>query len=283
MFASPDSAVRRECRPVVGAMPEAGKSKKKKKELSPLDPEAELAINRGCEMMSAAIRIQAIARGRQAREWFTLLQCSHAWQGASPEVVLADRDRIWRQQLNAVRSSGFVSMFNIKQSTICSTLRLTDGMTKLDVLRSGSPRMYAEAFGGHGPTDKELVGEIIAHHEAVRVAARLNVADPKTKAKQQRQSPQEVKQRKPTRRKLSRATPIVVPSTDSSASSSIGSADSDRGGDRLLEASKDAAAAEDEVGAEDTGLHDVSREHNPMTADALNRGAHDITGALLSA
>lgn len=143
----------------------------------------------------AAIKIQVAARKRLIRQK-TLRNVNEARLRAeeeaqhSPAAIMAELDQQWADERRRQRLPGYVSSLvssvprsRSKSSGILKSGSLTSGMSKLDILRSGSPAMLRDGpFGPGGPTDKDLIGAILDAAEAKRVedvrAGRTSVGSP---------------------------------------------------------------------------------------------------------
>jgi hypothetical protein len=95
---------------------------------------------------SAAAIIQASFRAREARTLVVDMRRERAERGPPPAKVLAERDRLWKQQREAICKPGYPhSVVQIKQNTSPQALRRSEEhpaarvaqMEPLAILRSG--------------------------------------------------------------------------------------------------------------------------------------------------
>ena len=100
-------------------------------------------------------------------------------------------------------------------------------MSKIDVIRTGSPRLLLECFPPHGPGPKELVGHILAEAEIQKVkraSAARAAKQPKTPKRSKPTKQQQLERaRSETRRLLSTRTPMSRTYTPLSSGSGSGS------------------------------------------------------------
>jgi hypothetical protein len=126
----------------------------------------------------AATRIQSLYRGHSARTLHRDRD-DQVVTRQDPAELLEAANRQWKLQQEELNKPGFVAAITnvaIRLESSPPAVRKADwhpaaiveGMSNLDILRSGNPELLAEGFPG-GPSDKEIVTEILAKAERSRV------------------------------------------------------------------------------------------------------------------
>ena len=137
-------------------MPE-GEKKKKKKGKKTGNAAADEALNVAKE--AAAVKIQAQARRHASVREVLALREAHREEQLSTDAVLTCARVAWREKLDAARSPSYISnTFRVKVESRPNLLR---GLSSdLDILKTGSPDVYAAAYKPW-PTDKEVVRGVV--------------------------------------------------------------------------------------------------------------------------
>lgn len=163
-------------------MPESEKKKKpeKKKKNSALEAE-----RRRAQEDAAATRIQAQFRRRAAGERVEDIREAKLADMLNSKTIRAERDRVWREQLTELYMPGFVHHIAPTITSLPSARKVVEteltGMTKLELLKSGKPDLYKETWKGW-PSDKDIVGEILAEEYKRRVQKELTSRYPLRKS-----------------------------------------------------------------------------------------------------
>jgi len=144
----------------------------------------------------AAARIQSAFRKKVARQTYLELVREKQEQGPDPTAIRMSRDLEWRQHRESIRRQGY-PFVHVDLSTSQPFVRRNEShpaamvarLSKLEVFRSGSPRLLDELGW---PADKEMVGEVLAAAEAQRVRktfrTRSKTSTAKTQAKSARKA-----------------------------------------------------------------------------------------------
>lgn len=185
----------------------AEKKSKKKNQASESDVQARrIRFDRSARIIQAAARERA-----QVRRDIRLVeeQRREAARRVEPEVLLAEKRREWAEKKAAERQAGFVSaIVGTVQLPSHRPGDLIQGLSKLEILMTGDYQTMRDGerpngFGPDGPSDKEIIGEIMKVAEVKRVrTARKQAAKAAASA---RATPKSSSRK--SLRNLSRATP----------------------------------------------------------------------------
>ena len=114
----------------------------------------------------AAAIIQAAFRRKHTQKNVMQLRSARQAENNSPQRILAAADKAWAERQRLMRQPGYVG-FDQPRPASPRRQRVSKHMTKHEILMSGDLRVMTErerpwGFGPDGPSDKEIVQEIIS-------------------------------------------------------------------------------------------------------------------------
>lgn len=196
----------------------------------------------------AAATIQAAFRRKHVQKITRTLRSARQAENNSPQRILAAADKAWAERQRLMRQPGYVG-FDQPRPTSPRRQKVSANMTKHEILMSGDLRVMTErerpwGFGPDGPSDKEIVQEVIERRTRVDIA--------RSKAKKK-------KGRRKTFRELSKSSPSSLGLPKASTAdrtrprdNTIGAADSSTGESSTTESGSSSHASDEDYGATQT-------------------------------
>lgn len=211
----------------------------------------------------AAATLQAAFRRKRAQQSMIHLRSARHEENNSPQRILAAADRAWAERQRLMRQPGYVG-FDQPRPMSPRRHRISANMTKHEILMSGDLRVMTErerpwGFGPDGPSDKEIVREIVERR------ARIDTARSKAKKKKGRRKFRELSKSSPT----SLGLPKASSTTDRARSPGnlADSFDSSMGGSSTTESGSSSHGSDEDDGATQTHADKQAPVLEPQAGD----------------